>query len=67
MWTTDQGALVHIIDDELYSFREKIATKEKDGTYWHNGKKVVVDTINESETKQLIELNSVWSTTPFLS
>lgn len=60
MWTTDPSDLVGIIDEQLYSYREKIAEQDGNGDWvmkGRDGKRVLVDSIDDSTTGRLKELN----------
>lgn len=58
MWSTNPSDLVGIIDDQLYSYREKIAEQDGNGDWrTKSGKRVLVDSIDDSTTGRLKQLN----------
>lgn len=56
MWSTDEIKMFSIIDNDLYSYVEKHFVKDGYGNYRdQQGRGVIVNTIDDSSTKMLIE------------
>ena len=64
-WSTNQAGLYDMIDQKLYSYRDEHFHKDHNGVYRDDdGKEVVCDVLDNSETHMLIEFDRWFSKLP---
>ena len=53
LWVTDESRAIEIIDDKLYSYREKHFREDGYGNYTNGKERVIVECLDSSKTNQL--------------